>query len=222
MRFEGWPPEAVAWFEGLEQDNSRRYVETTREVYEACVKGPMLALLDEVEDEFGAGKMFRPNRDVRFSPDKSPYKTQASAVVRREGRGGAYYVEVSADGMLAGAGYYQLWRDQLGRFRQAVLEDGPGDRLLGIVEGLERDGYRVSGEALKTAPRGFDRDHPRVRLLRHKGLAMFADQPPGTGVSTRQAFTHITTTWRAAGPLVDWLDEHVGPSQEDRNPDGRP
>lgn len=215
MRFTGWPPEAVAWFEGLEQDNSKRYFDATRAVYDECVKGPLLALLEEVADEFGPGRMFRPHRDVRFSADKSPYKTQASAVLHREGRGGASYVEVSADGLLAGAGYYQLARDQLARFRRAVLEDTTGDELMTIVEGLERGGYRVGGEALKTAPRGYDRDHPRVRLLRHKGLAMFADKPPGTVMATRRALTHVTTTWRAGGPLTAWLDEHVGPSEED-------
>jgi len=222
MRFEGWPPQAIAWFEGLEQDNSRAYFTATRAVYDECVKAPLLALLDDVQNEFGPGRMFRPNRDVRFSHDKSPYKIQASAVLEREGRGGAYYVEVSADGMLAGAGYYQLWRDQLTRYRQAVAEDGPGEQLAAVLARLEAEGYRLSGEALKTAPRGWPRDHPRVALLRRKGLALFADQPPGgRTLHSRRALDHVTGTWRAATPLLAWLDAHVGPSQDDRDPDGR-
>jgi uncharacterized protein (TIGR02453 family) len=214
MGFEGWSPTAVAWFEGLEQDNSRDYFTRTRDVYERAVKGPLLALLAELEGEFGQAKMFRPNRDVRFSADKSPYKTQASAVVHAEHGTGDHYVEVSMDGLLAGSGAYQISRDQLVRYRQAVDEPGPGEELAGIVDGLRARGYQVHGEALKTAPRGFSRDHPRASLLRHKGLTLFADLPPGRELYSRRALDHVRDTWRAAAPLNDWLSAHVGATEE--------
>lgn len=214
MGFDGWPPQAIAWFEGLEQDNSRAYFAATRQVYEECVKAPLLALLDEVAAEFGTAHVFRPYRDVRFSADKSPYKRQASALV-----GGMYYVEVSMDGMLAAAGMYHLSRDQLERFRRAVDEDASGGDLAALVADARGRGYTVHGDALKTAPRGYPRDHPRVELLRHKGLALMADLPPGRALSSRRALDHVVATWRAAAPLNGWLAAHVGPAQED---DGRP
>jgi len=217
MAFQGWPPEAFGWFEGLEEDNSKAYFTGTRAVYESSVKGPLLALLAEVEGEFGGAHLFRPYRDVRFSADKARYKTQASAVVggSRED-GSVYYLEVSMDGLLAASDYHEMTRDQLVRYRAAVHEEVPGKELEQIVADLEEGGYRVSGEALKTAPRGYARDHPRVRLLRHKGVTVSADLPPGRTMSSRRALDHVVTTWRAAAPLNTWLAENVGPSEQDR------
>jgi uncharacterized protein (TIGR02453 family) len=218
MGFEGWPPEAVAWFEGLEQDNSKAYFQRTRDVYEASVKAPLLALLAELADEFGEGRMFRPYRDVRFTADKSPYKTQASALLAQRDRSASYYVELSMDGLLAASGYYHMARDQLERYRRAVDDPETGEPLAKLVEDLRAAGYQVHGEELKTAPRGFSRDHPRIELLRRKGIALMADVPPGPDVYTRAALDHVRETWRAAAPLNAWLVEHVGPSEE---PPGR-
>lgn len=214
MRFQGWPAQAIAWFEGLEQDNSRAYFTATREVYDQSVKGPLLALLAEIADEFGTAHVFRPNRDVRFSADKSPYKTQAAALV-----GGMHYVEISMDGVLAGSGAYHMSRDQLARFRRAIDEEASGKDLVAVVDDLRRSGYTVHGEALKTAPKGFSRDHPRIDLLRHKGLVVMADLPPGRALSSRRALDHVATTWRASAALTGWLGTHVGPAEED---DSRP
>lgn len=215
MAFQGWPPAAIGWFEGLEQDNSKAYFTATREVYESAVKAPLLALLAEVEAEFGGAHLFRPHRDVRFSADKSPYKTQASAVVGgSRDEGSVFYLEVSMDGLLAVSGYYQMARDQLVRYRAAVHEEGTGTELEQLVGELEAAGYQVGGEALKVAPRGYARDHPRVRLLRHKGVTVAADLPPGRTLSSRKALDHVVTTWRAAAPLNKWLSTNVGPTNE--------
>lgn len=209
MRFEGWPAQAIAWFEGLEQDNSRAYFSATKQVYEQAVKAPLMALLAEVADEFGQAYVFRPHRDVRFSADKSPYKTQASAVI-----GDAHYVEVSMDGLLAASGYHHMARDQLLRFRQAIDEERSGKELIAILDDLRGADLALHGESLKTAPRGFSRDHPRIALLRHKGITAMADLPPGRILASRRALKHVVTTWRAAAPLTDWLTTHVGPSTE--------
>lgn len=216
MPFEGWPPEAITWFEGLEEDNSRTYFTATREVYEGAVRAPLQALVAELTAEFGGEPhFFRPYRDVRFSPDKSPYKTQASAAIGDpDGGSRVYYVEISADGLMAGSGYHQMSRDQLTRYREAVADQRPGEDLERVVAGLEDGGYRIFGATLKTAPRGYPRDHPRVRLLRHKGLAVMADLPPGRALSSRQALEHVAGTWRAAEPLNRWLETHVGPPSD--------
>jgi uncharacterized protein (TIGR02453 family) len=211
-RFDGWPPAATEWFTGLEVDNSRAYWTANREVYEAAVRSPMEALLAEVADEFGSGKVFRPYRDVRFSVDKSPYKTHTAAVIERS-PAGVYYVEVSADGLLAGAGYHAMARDQLERFRGAVDEPRAGARLEAIWSALAGAGFGFHGEVLKTAPRGFSRDHPRIELLRRKDAVVVADLPTGPALRRRIALDHVTTTWRAAADLLAWLDRHVGGTQ---------
>jgi uncharacterized protein (TIGR02453 family) len=214
MRFEGWPPEAITWFEGLEADNSRAYFQSTRPVYDRCVRGPLEALLAEVADEFGEAKVFRPNRDVRFSKDKSPYKDHAAAAIGRP-EGGAYYVHLSADGLLASAGYPLMANDQVDRFRRAVAHDATGPDLDAIVARLRSQRFEISGhEPVKTAPRGYRRDHPRIELIRHRDLFVNRHHPPGAWLATRKALERVTGTWRAAAALLAWFDQNVGPSVE--------
>ncbi len=192
-------------------NNSREFWASHRDVYEMAVRGPMLALTSELSGEFGEFKVFRPNRDVRFSADKSPYKTSQGAVTEGEG-GEFYYVQINADGLMAASGYYHLAADQLTRFRQAVDDELTGDDLVARVTGLEGT-FTISGRALSTAPRGYPRDHPRIRFLRHKGLTAGRDFGAPSWLSTRQAKRRIVETWRAAAPVNEWLNAHVGPSR---------
>lgn len=215
MVFEGWPVAAVAWFEGLEEHNSKAWFDQHRETYERAVRGPLLALLEQVEDEFGAAKVFRANRDVRFSADKSPYKTQCSAVVHAGGLAAGHYVEVSADGLFAASGYHAMERDQLQRFRDAVDEERSGEQLVRLAAAARAAGWTVGGSALTTAPRGYPRDHTRIELLRHRGVTVSGDVPPGPVLHSRRALDHVRSVWRASAGVDRWLAEHVGPSAED-------
>ena len=81
MGFHGWQAEALEFFDGLEADNSKAYWQRNKDVYDELVRGPMEALLIELEPEWGEGRIFRPYRDVRFSSDKSPYKTNIAAMI---------------------------------------------------------------------------------------------------------------------------------------------
>ena len=171
----------------------------------------MLALTHELAAEFGQFKVFRPNRDVRFSTDKSPYKTSQGAVT--EGQGGEfYYLQISADGLYVASGYYQMASDQLRRFRQSVDDQITGEDLVTRVAALERT-YTISGRALSTAPRGYPRDHSRIRFLQHKGLTAGRDFGTPDWLSTKRAKRRIADTWRGAAALNDWLDVNVGPSR---------
>lgn len=209
MAFRGWPAEAFDFYEGLEADNTKTYWTEHKELYEAAVKGPMLELLSELAPEFGEGKVFRPYRDVRFSADKTPYKTNIGAMIGTYG-----YAHLGADGLAAGRGYYVMAKDQLDRYRKAVVADATGAALEDVVAGLARDGYGVTcHDALKTAPRGYDKDHPRVERLRMKGLAAWKQWPPAAWMGTAKAKDHFIAFYRAAQPLQDWLDTHVGPTE---------
>src|SRR3984893_1558775 len=86
--FGGWPEDCQRFFIGLELDNSKRYFEANRRFYEEAVKGPMVALLESLAADYGEGKIFRPHRDIRFSKDKSPYKTNIAASVGMGDEGG--------------------------------------------------------------------------------------------------------------------------------------
>ncbi|MFE6053720.1 DUF2461 domain-containing protein [Kitasatospora sp. NPDC056446] len=208
MTFSGWPTEALDFYEHLEADNSKTFWQAHKARYEDAVRAPMERLLADLEPEFGQGKVFRPNRDVRFSADKSPYKTHIGAYL--EGGG---YIQLSADGLACGNGMYRLAPDQLERYRVAVAEDVGGAELERVIARVERDGPLVLGrDSLKSAPRGYPKDHPRIGLLRHKGLVAWQEWEPAQWLGTRAAYSRITGFLHASQPLRDWLDGHVGPS----------
>src|SRR5215467_13141119 len=140
MGFSGWSAEAVAFFSGLQADNTKAYWTAHKVVYEESVRGPMAELLDELSGEFGSGRIARPYRDVRFAADKSPYKTEIYAILDRGG-----YVKFSADGLTAGLGYFMMTAAQLERYRRAVDDETSGARLAGVVERLRDEGLEVGG-----------------------------------------------------------------------------
>ena len=204
MAFTGWPVQAIEFFEGLEDDNSRRYWQTHKDEYERSVKGPMEALLAELEDDYGPGRIFRPYRDVRFSPDKTPYKLNCAA----ELTGG--YVSVSADELFVGSGIYMPMPDELKRLRAAIDADRSGRELEAIVAALRTAKYDIGAhDAVKTAPRGYAKEHPRIELLRLKGIVMSKAWPVGGWLGTRKAKDRIVATLEAARPLNAWIAEHV-------------
>jgi uncharacterized protein (TIGR02453 family) len=205
--FTGFGDGAVEFFDGLLVDNSKAYWTDQREVYEAHVRGPMLALLADLEAEFGSGKVFRPYRDLRFSNDKTPYKTHCGATA------GPYYVQVGADGLMAAAGHYQMAADQVGRFRTAVDDERRGADLVKRLAAIEADGITIAGETLKTRPRGVDADHPRLELMRHKSLYGWRRWPPDDVLHEAGAVHRVASAWRSLRPLTEWLDDHVGPSE---------
>ena len=207
MTFRGWPSEALEFYEGLTADNSKTYWTARLPFYEEQVRGPMQELLAALEPEFGPGKIFRPYRDVRFSNDKSPYKTHLGAWLERGG-----YIQLSADGLASGCGMYRLEPDQLDRYRKAVANDRTGTQLTDVIAVIEKSEVDVHGHgSLKTAPRGYPKDHPRVDLLRHKGLTTWAEWEPAAWLGTAKAQARLVEFLRASRPLRQWLDDHVGP-----------
>jgi uncharacterized protein (TIGR02453 family) len=211
MAFRGWPVEAIEFFEALEVDNSRSFWQANKDVYDSAVKAPMEALLAELEPEFGPGKLFRPYRDVRFSRDKTPYKTNIAALV-----GGSGYVSLSSDGLGAGAGMVHLAPDQLQRYRAAVDDEVTGTALEVAVGAIRSQGHECGPhEALKSAPRGYPKDHPRIELLRAKGIIMWHQWPTGAWLGTRTAQDRVAEAIRDAAPLRQWLAQHVGETTEE-------
>lgn len=216
--FRGFPDEAFEFYEGLEADNSRVYWQDHKAVYESAVKAPLLALTAEFP-EYGDFHVFRPNRDVRFSANKLPYKT-AQGAVAGDGAAGTY-VQISTAGLMAARGYYMMVPDQLARFRAAVADDRSGPEVVAIVERLREAGYDVGArDAVKSAPRGYSVDHPRIELIRGKGLMMSRTWPRAAWQCTKAVVGRVRTVWTDADPLVAWLDRHVGHSTEPLPPRG--
>jgi uncharacterized protein (TIGR02453 family) len=205
MAFSGWPEEALDFYDGLAADNSKSYWTEHKATYEQKILAPMTELTEELAAEFGEPKIFRPYRDVRFSADKSPYKTHIGAVI-----GGTGYVQLSAEGLGAGAGMWQMEPEPLDRYRQAVASDGAGAELEQIIARIEKDDITVHGHSvLKSAPRGYSADHPRIALLRYKGLTAWRQWPVEPWLETAAAKDHVMSFFRTVQPLCSWLTINV-------------
>ena len=211
MAFSGFPTEGIEFYEQLEADNSRAFWQVNKGRYDEFVKQPMIELTEAL-DEFGPFHMFRPYNDVRFSKNNPSYKTQQGAYGESEG-GAGHYVQFSAGGLMAGAGYYAMAKDQLERFRSAIDGDATGSELVALVADAEKRKYSIGAiDELKSAPRGYPKDHPRIELLRRKGLIATRQFGLPKWIHTAGAAKRIRDSWTGTADLCAWLDAHVGPS----------
>jgi uncharacterized protein (TIGR02453 family) len=213
--FAGFGPAVTDWFVALASDNSRAYWAATRDIWQRDVRAPLEALLAEAAADVGGSvKLFRPYRDMRFGAGEAPLKTAAGGLVLPPaGSAAARYVEVSAEGFYAGTGYHRLERDQLAAYRRAVAGEA-GAALEAALATAQAAGRELAGEVLTGSPQGVARDHPRIGLLRRKGVFVGASLPPGDALETRAPLDHARRVWADGAPVVAWLDAHVGASSE--------
>jgi uncharacterized protein (TIGR02453 family) len=220
-RFTGFADRDARFFKALAKNQNRDWFAAHRDEYEAGWLAPMKALLAEVRaklapryghEEIAAPKVFRIHRDVRFSKDKSPYKTHIGGYLGVEGSGAgpsgaaALYVHVGAGELFVCAGQYMMDGDQLKRFRAAVVDAKRGSELAKLLATLGRAGFTVdSHEQTQRVPRGFDPDHPRADLLRRKGLIVAFPGLDRTLLTSPKLVEWVVTQAKKPVPLVEWL-----------------
>jgi len=207
--FAGIPVAALDFYDDLELDNTKSFWAAHKETYESAVRGPMTALAQALEDEFGSAKVFRPYRDVRFAKDKTPYKTHQGVFVPR-GPAIGFYVQVAAPGVRVGVGYYETSGPLLARIRSAIAEERRGTELEEILRKLQDSGWELGGDRLKTTPRGYDADHPRIELLRHKSMSLGKSYGFEPFIHTPELLDRVREDWREASPFVDWVSDNAG------------
>ncbi len=206
--FNGFPEAALDFYDDLEMDNTKSFWEEHRATYDEAVAAPMKALVGELEPEFGPAKVFRPYRDVRFAKDKTPYKTRQGAFIPR-GPSTGFYVQVGAAGVRVGVGFYEATSDRLASIRAAIDDVGHGSDLESILEALTSAGWTLGGEKLKTAPRGYGVDHPRIALLRYKSMSLGKDLGFEPVIHSAALLDRVRDDWREATPFVDWVLAHA-------------
>lgn len=206
MEFTGFPVAALDFYEDLEMDNTRSFWEAHKATYDTAVKAPMTALCAALAPEFGPAKIFRPYRDVRFAKDKTPYKLGQGAFVAT-GPSTGWYVELSARGIRTGAGFYDASGERIAAVREGIADERSGRQLQRRLRALELAGWEVGGQRLKTTPRGYAADHPRIELLRHKSLTVGRSHGFAPFIHTAELFEVIREDWREVRPLLDWLGE---------------
>lgn len=206
-QFRGWPEEFQRFFIGLELDNSKKYFEANRKTYEESVRGPMVALVDSLQADFGEGKVFRINRDIRFSKDKSPYKTNIAATIGMGHKGG--YVSLDARNFTVATGRYEMSPDDVARYRKKVAADASGTQLATIVTKLQKSGYLLGGEELKRVPAPWPQDHPRADLLRRKSLYVYKNFGLQPWLGSTAARKQVVKVLADAEPLNDWFARNL-------------
>jgi uncharacterized protein (TIGR02453 family) len=208
-----------SFWEGLADHNDREWFAAHRDAFDAAVLAPMQALMASVE-HLGRSRIFRIHRDVRFSADKSPYKTQLGATIDR-GDEGVLYVHVDSEGITVGSGFPAFDRDQLSRFREALDDPRSGPELSQLVARLRGAQHvvgtvkagRVGGLDLKRTPRPFADDHPRSELLRLKRLLVARHHERPAWVHSRSARNRILAIWSEQAPLGEWGASYLIPSR---------
>ena len=205
-----WPPEAIEFLTDLEANNDRDWFKANRTRYDDHLVAPAHALAERLAD-LGEPRFFRPYNDTRFHM-RPPIKEQLGIAIGYGGAGG-YYVELSLDGLLVGAGLHHPASDQLDRFRKAIDDGRKAAAFEKTIKTAEREGLTLIEPELKRAPRGYPQDHPRLDRLRIKSVTVFRRQELGPWLHKRSTPDLIHRRLDAARPLVSWLGKHVGPSQ---------
>jgi uncharacterized protein (TIGR02453 family) len=221
VTFTGIPADALAFYAELDADNSRSFWLANKPRFEASVKQPMQALITGPLAAYGPFHVFRPHNDVRFAKGRPPYKTHIGAYGEVEG-GAGYYVHLSAEGMFVGGGYYSMASDQLERFRDAIMDEHRGLEIAALCAELATKKCELGAiSSLKTAPRGYAKDHPRIELLRRKGLIASRTFGAPAALHTKKIADQILKAWSEMDALCQWLNTHVGPSTLPPDESGR-
>jgi uncharacterized protein (TIGR02453 family) len=222
--FSGFPRRGLKFLKDIVVNNNKSWFEENREVYESQLVAPAISFIsglgkllqerispDIVYDTRtnGAGSMFRIYRDMRFSPDKSPYKTHVG-IFFWEGEGKkmdnpGFYFHLEPGGALMYAGKYQFYKDQLIAFRDAVADDNSGAELEKAISKVRRSGYEIGEVHYKKVPRGYEVNHPRAELLRHNTLYARSPVIPVDILTTSKLIDVCLEHCRNMNPIQRWL-----------------
>ena len=222
MAFTGFADDDGKFFKALARKNERAWFLAHKGEFETGWNGPMKELLSQVRDavdkayahcDLAEPRVFRIFRDVRFSKDKSPYKTHIGGLVPTQRTGSkvtdlpmALYFHVGATERFGAAGHYMMEPASLERFRAAVADDKRGRELTKILAGLAKKGFKAdSHDAYKRVPKGFDPEHPRADLLKRKGLTVSFPAIPKGLLASPKLVKWLADASKAASPLVEWL-----------------
>ncbi|MBI5535842.1 MAG: DUF2461 domain-containing protein [Deltaproteobacteria bacterium] len=221
-RFQGFADAEARFFKALAKNQNRAWFQAHKADYEQGWAQPMKLLLAEVRERVDSqfphvdladeAKVFRIFRDVRFSKDKTPYKTHVAGIlhVKRTGKitevPAVLYAQFGATESFLAAGHYMMDGEQLARYRAAILDEKQGKEIAAILKKLERAGYEPgSAEVLKKVPRGFDPEHPRAELLKRKGLVVSFPEVPKKLLPSRALLDWVVKATKPVAPLVEWL-----------------
>lgn len=222
-KFAGFSRETFSFLRGLQEHNDKAWFDAHRAQYEAHYLEPAKAFVGAIAPTLQKwrpgmhaearvnGSIFRINRDVRFSKDKTPYKHHLDLWFwEGEGRNFAcpgFFFRLLPGELILGAGLHKLDKAWLLKYRAAILDDSQAKSLEKVLARVEKAGYAVGGRNLARVPRGIAPDHPRADLLRHDGLTATFEAPLPRDVYSEGFLKFCLGHFKAMLPLHAWLVE---------------
>ena len=225
-KFNGFPREFFSYFENLKKNNTKEWFESNRAVYENYVLHPsrefvieMGKKLRRIAPDINAipqinKSLFKINRDVRFSKDKSPYKTYMGIWLwegrRQRMESSGFYLHTENKTVLIGVGVKMFPKSLLDRYRKAVVDKKFGAELKKAVKKLAGQGYVVNGQHYKKVPRGYDADHPNADFLLYNGLTARVEEKVPDAFFSDAIIDYAYSHYKNMLPLHRWLRATLG------------
>jgi uncharacterized protein (TIGR02453 family) len=222
--FTGFPPEGLEFLASLVENNNREWFEANKQTYLEYIASPAVAFIETLGDRLqfisphiqydtrtnGQGSLMRIYRDVRFSKDKSPYKTWVGirfwegAGKKTECPGFFLWFESNQAGLFTGM--YGFSKEMLKAYRAAVADDELGAELELAIQAVQSTGdYKIGGEQYKRVPRGFDPEHPRAALLKHKAFYASAPRMTPAELNSSELVNICMDHCENMAPLHHWM-----------------
>jgi uncharacterized protein (TIGR02453 family) len=224
--FDGFPTAGIQFLRDLMQNNTKPWFEAHKAQYLKVVQQPALALVvalgERLQAEFpairydtrtnGGGSLMRIYRDTRFSPDKTPYKTNVAMLFTPPGErrmeSPGFGLQITPEQVDLMAGIFMFTKPQLEVYRAAVLDSKLGPKLVKAVDRvLQTSGYTLGGKELKRVPSGFDAAHPRAEWLLYKGLHVFSPSISLEVAATPALVDTVMVYFRQMAPVQQWLTD---------------
>ena len=226
MSFSGFPKETVEFLAALRHNNTKAWFDAHRDHYETYYLEPAKAFVEaagEAIRQFNPkvvaqpkvnGSIWRINRDIRFSADKTPYKDHLDISFWEGDRKTAvsgYFFRITPEGIGLGVGAHGFDKERLAAFRDAVVDTRKRNRLLKAAAVTTKAGYPIHGQHYKRLPRGYE-DAPDAahELLRHNALWVGLDEPHPKSLSSKAIVGWTTRRWEKLDPLHRWLVDTLG------------
>ncbi|WP_417308863.1 DUF2461 domain-containing protein [Devosia sp.] len=222
MSFTGYTEDTQRFLRDLAVHNDKSWFEANRHRYEEAVRGPSMALCTALQPALADcdpplhaepklnGSVRRIFRDTRFSADKAPYHDNQHLIFftgDKPNAGPGVHVVIGANGFSYGAGHWAFSDAQLARFRTQVLSDGGA----AVEQAIEESGLPMDPPALKTVPRGFDKEATAAGWLKYKGLVVRTQErlPMPRELLGPQGVDFVADICTRMLPLIRYIGAHV-------------
>ncbi|MGB5809457.1 MAG: DUF2461 domain-containing protein [Polyangiales bacterium] len=223
-KFDGFGPETKKFLRGLGRHNEKAWFDAHRSEYEAYYMEPAKAFIEAVGpkvEKFAPdisweprvnGSIFRVNRDIRFSKDKTPYKDHVDLWLwqgQRKTALSGFFLRIRHDRIHLGAGSHGFAKEALARYRKRMNDEKSAGVLSSLVKRLERAGYSISEKHYKKPPRGFNGNAAGAELVLQAGLSASIERAAPAELSSTKFSSYCAREWKKLAPLHHWLMQEI-------------